>query len=93
MKYTTLQDELTDGSDEELEERNLKLKTLERSKPAVLRMKNDIDVSKGQCLDCKAFQERVKETSGIDFNIIFLLLDTPSKSRKSQVGVQFVNKQ
>jgi hypothetical protein len=71
-KYTTLQDELTDDLDEELEEKSLKLKALERSKPAVLRMKKDIYVSKDQCLDCKALQERVKEMTGIDFNIGFL---------------------
>ncbi len=35
-------------------------------------MKEDIYLSKDQCLDCKAFQEQVKEITGIDFNIGFL---------------------
>lgn len=48
------------------------LKALERSKPAVLRMKKDIYVSKDQCLDCKALQELAKKMTSIDFNIIFL---------------------
>ncbi|KFY92461.1 hypothetical protein V500_04183 [Pseudogymnoascus sp. VKM F-4518 (FW-2643)] len=74
-KHTTLQEELTDGSDEELEERTLKLKDLETSKPAVLRMKKDIY---DQCVDCKAFQQRVKEMTGIGFNIIILTPDKPA---------------
>jgi len=87
-KHTALQDELTDGSAKKLEERGLKLKALERSKPAVLRMKKDVYVGKDQCPDCKAFQERVKEMAGIDSILIFLSLDkATSKSRKLQESV------
>jgi hypothetical protein len=52
-KYTTLQDEVADDSDED---QFLKLEALAKSKPAVLRMKKDIYISCYPCFDCKAFQ-------------------------------------
>jgi hypothetical protein len=68
-KHTTIQDEVMDDLDKELEERSLKLKALEKSKLAVLRMKKNIYISKDQCFDCKAFQERVREMTGIDLHV------------------------
>ena len=53
------------------EKRSLEQKALERSKPAVLRMRKDIYISMDQCLDCKAFQELAKEMAGIKLNTVF----------------------
>jgi hypothetical protein len=92
-KHIILQDHVTGGlnKDEELEERSLKLKTLEMSKPAVLRIKKNIYVSKNPCDDCKEFQQRVREKTSIDFNIVSPRLGKPvSKSRKLQESMQFV---
>jgi hypothetical protein len=58
---------LTDDSDED---QFLNLKALEKSKPAVLRMKKAIYVSRNPCFDCKAFQRRACQATDIDVNII-----------------------
>jgi hypothetical protein len=79
-KHTTLQDEMTHDSDEE--DRSLKLEELEKPKPALLRINKDIYVTTEPCLDCKAFQKRVSEVTGIDFNLIFLLSKKPASQQK-----------
>jgi len=71
-KHTALYEEVPGDSGEEAEERNVKLRALQESKPAALQMKTDIYVSRKPCLDCKAFQKRVSGVTTIGFNIIFL---------------------
>jgi hypothetical protein len=62
----------------------LKLEALQKSKPAVLRLKTDIYVNRNPCFDCKGFQKRVNEVTGIGFNIIFIPSKRPASQHKGE---------
>jgi hypothetical protein len=53
----------------EEDERDWRLERLEESKPPMLPTDFDIFVTKAPCDDCKAFQKRVSEVAGTNFNI------------------------
>lgn len=79
-KHTTLQDKVKHDTAEE-KKRNRDLYELKFSKPARLRLKKDIYVTKEPCFDCKAFQKRVKKVASIDFNIIHVPPERPIEKR------------
>lgn len=75
-KHTTSQGEVTCYSEEELQ-------ALEKSKPPVLLVKKEIYVTRDPCDDCKKFQKKVRDKTGIDFNVIFLPSDNPTSDSRN----------
>jgi hypothetical protein len=74
-KHATLQGEVTCYSDKELQ-------ALEKSKPHVLRVK-EIYVTRDPYGNWKKFQKKIRNKTGIDFNVIFVPSDNPASDSRN----------